>query len=117
MLPTNPFFAQRSRFLPTEYNYGGDGYVIYGTADSLRSIGDKITSLVAVILILVPIIVLHFLNSATMRLIVIVAFSSSFTLVLVLTTDAKRSEIFAASAGFVAVQVVYVGSSLNSLNG
>lgn len=52
-----------------------------------------------------------------MRLVAIVAFSLSFTLVLVLTTDAERSEIFAASAGFVAVQVAYVGSSMNSLNG
>jgi hypothetical protein len=56
------------------------------------------------------VIVLHFVTSSKWRLILIVVFALAFTMTMSFTTDAKRSEIFAAAAGFVAVQVVYVGS-------
>ena len=61
---------------------------------------------------LVPVIVLHFLQDANWRLAVIVMFSLSFTATLVIGTSAERAQIFAATAAFVAVQVVYVGSAL-----
>ena len=64
-------------------------------------------------IVLVPVIVLHFVQDTDWRLAIIVLFSLVFTGVLVLGTDAKRSEIFGASAAFVAVQVVYVGAVLN----
>lgn len=70
-------------------------------------------SFLAAVLLLVPVVVLHFIDNATGRLAVIVCFSVAFILALTLGTDATRSEIFAASAAFVAVQVVYVGSALN----
>jgi hypothetical protein len=86
---------------------------MYGTVESVATTGDRIGSFLSATLILVPIIILHFLENANSRLIVIVSFSLAFTAALVLGTNAKRSEIFAASAAFVAVQVVYVGSALN----
>jgi hypothetical protein len=77
------------------------------------SFGDKLSSFAGAVLIL-PVIVLHFLQSSTTRLLVIVIFSLAFTFAMAFFTDARRSEIFAAAAAFIAVQVVYVGSALNN---
>jgi hypothetical protein len=79
-----------------------------------RAIADQISSFVATALILIPVITLHFVNSADMRLIVIVVFSLAFQGLVVLATEATRSEVFVATAAFVAIQVVYVGSALGS---
>lgn len=79
-----------------------------------RNIADQISSFVATTLILIPVITLHFVNSADMRLIIIVVFSLAFQGLVVLATEAKRSEVFAATAAFVAIQVVYVGAALGS---
>lgn len=79
-----------------------------------RSIADQISSFVATTLILIPVITLHFVKSADARLIIIVVFSVAFQGLVVLSTEAKRSEVFAATAAFVAIQVVYVGSALGS---
>ena len=62
-------------------------------------------------MILVPVIVLHFVKSANYRLIVIVLFSLSFVVAMSVLTQAKRSELVAATAAFIAVQVVYIGSA------
>lgn len=79
-----------------------------------RTIADQISSFTATALILIPVITLHFVNSADMRLIIIVVFSVAFQGLVVLATEAKRSEVFAATAAFVAIQVVYVGGALGS---
>ena len=68
----------------------------------------------AAVLILVPVIVLHFLQNANWRLLVIVIFTLIFTATLVVGTGAERAQIFAATAAFVAVQVVYMGSALGA---
>jgi hypothetical protein len=64
----------------------------------------------ATLLILVPVIVLHFVKDPGYRLIIVVAFSMSFIIAMATLSGAKRSELVAASAAFVAVQVVYIGS-------
>ena len=53
-------------------------------------------------------------NNSDSRLMVLIIFSLAFTGLLVFGTEARRSEVFAASAAFVAVQVVYVGGALQS---
>ncbi len=85
-----------------------------GSNKVFRNIADQISSFVATSLILTPVITLHFVNSADARLIIIVVFSVAFQGLVVLATEAKRSEVFAATAAFVAIQVVYVGSALGS---
>ena len=85
-----------------------------GNNGVFRNIADQISSFVATTLILVPVITLHFVNSADTRLIIIVVFSLAFQSLVVLATEAKRSEVFVATAAFVAIQVVYVGSALGS---
>ncbi|KIX08944.1 uncharacterized protein Z518_00022 [Rhinocladiella mackenziei CBS 650.93] len=96
-------------FLPEE---GSTACTMYSNVESFEKIGDNLASFSAAILMLIPVVVLHFLRSANMRLLVIVIFSICFTALLVTTTKAERSQVIAASAAFVAVQVVYVGSAL-----
>jgi hypothetical protein len=88
-------------------------FAMWGTLDAFKYAGDQIASFAASVLVLVPVITLHFVTDADARLGVIVAFTLAFTAVLVSTTEATRSEVFAATAAFVAVQVVYVGNVLN----
>ena len=88
-------------------------FAIFGTQEGLKSVGDKAASFAASVLVLVPVITLHFVTSADASLCIIVGFTLAFAGMLVSVTEAKRSETFAATAAFVAVQVVYVGSVLN----
>ena len=83
-----------------------------GTSENWASIGDQISSFIATALILIPVITLHFVQSANARLIVIVMFSLAFQGMVVLMTQASRTEVFGATAAFIAIQVVYVGSAL-----
>ena len=85
----------------------------FGSSKTWTLAGDQISNLLAAVMILVPVIVLHFIHDANARLIVIVTFTLAFTLVLAMTTNADRGQVFGAVAAFVAVQVVYVGSALN----
>ena len=105
------YTVQKTYFLPEE---GTTDFAIHSTAESIFSFGNKLISFVAAILILVPVIVLHFLQNANWRLLVIVIFTLVFTATLVVGTSAERAQIFAATAAFVAVQVVYVGNVLSA---
>ncbi|KAH8586242.1 hypothetical protein B0O99DRAFT_695692 [Bisporella sp. PMI_857] len=49
------------------------------------------------------------------RLGIVCAFTLSFSLILALATGARRIEIFAATAAFASVQVVFVGSTSSSI--
>ncbi|KAF7508402.1 hypothetical protein GJ744_009255 [Endocarpon pusillum] len=93
---------------------GKSAFTSMGDSRLFGSIADQISSFVATTLILIPVITLHFVQSADARLIIIVVFSLAFQGLVVLATEAKRSEVFAATAAFVAIQVVYVGSALGS---
>ena len=85
----------------------------YGSAKAWTAAGDQISSFLAAVLILAPVIALHFVSTPNARLGFIVGFTIAFVLLTVFTTEAKRSEVFAATAAFVAVQVVYVGAALD----
>ncbi|RFN44795.1 hypothetical protein FIE12Z_10989 [Fusarium flagelliforme] len=78
----------------------------------------KASNLVAVMvssaLPVLTIFVLNTLPSTTLRLGLTVLFTVVFAVVLELFTSAKRIEIFAATATFAAVEVVFIGSALNS---
>jgi hypothetical protein len=102
---------QPRTFLPEEE---AENQKIYGTRAIYASIMDMIVNMLAALLILVPVIVLHFIQNSDMRLVAVVLFSFTFTCAMGIFTEAKRGEVFAASAAFVAVQVVYVGSTLNN---
>ena len=100
--------GQYTYFRPEEHK---QGFRLYGSSERVKSAGDSFASIAAVISILTPLICLHFVPAANARLAVIVIFSLCFVIFLRALTDAKRSEVFAATAAFVAVQAVYVGNN------
>ena len=57
------------------------------------------------------VVVLYFVEHLIDRLGIIMGFSLMFSFSLALFTSAKRVEIFAATAAFASVQVVFVGST------
>jgi hypothetical protein len=71
-------------------------------------------AIITVISCLTPlssIIILSVVRSMAARLGIVCAFTMVFSLVLALGTGARRVEIFAATAAFASVQVVFVGST------
>src|SRR5436853_43318 len=69
---------------------------------------EQISTFLATILIIVPVMALYFVQTSSARLTLIVVFTVTFAFIMSTMTGAKRSEVFAATAAFVAVQVVYV---------
>ena len=110
------FLLRLPRFMIAISQYGGTGAGVrslrFGTAETWRLVGDQISTFLAAILILVPVIALHFVETSSARLTLIVVFTVIFAFIMSTMTGAKRSEIFATTAAFVAVQVVYIGSAL-----
>ncbi|KAH8776511.1 hypothetical protein F5883DRAFT_248746 [Diaporthe sp. PMI_573] len=85
----------------------GDG--LYNYKESiLSSTANIFTTVLASLLPLLSITVLYTIQSDTIKLGVIVIFSACFSLALALTTNARRIEIFAATAAFAAVNVVFL---------
>jgi hypothetical protein len=78
--------------------------------EKIIAIGDGIATVLAALLTVVPIIALYFANSHGLRIGLIALFTFVFASALTIMSDVKRSEVFGASAAFVAVQVVFIGS-------
>jgi hypothetical protein len=84
---------------------------MYLDSGAIVRVGDKIVTVASCLLVTVPVIVLHYVTNTGIRLGLIVLFALLFSLALVFMSDASRKEIFGATAAFVAVEVVYVGSA------
>lgn len=91
-----------------------DGRVFYSDSKLLR-ITYWITSILASLLPVSSIIILYCARSILARLAIIAGFNIIVSLCLLGFTNAKRSEVFAVTAAFAAVQVVFVGT--NGTNG
>lgn len=74
-------------------------------------IADMIGSAIASSLPVLAVVVLYSVHEMLARLGIIALFTVVFALALVVTTKAKRVDIFAATAAFASVQVVFVGST------
>ncbi|KAF0319230.1 hypothetical protein GQ607_013479 [Colletotrichum asianum] len=105
-----------SRFLQrhwvTEKQISGDG-VNYFARFNQRSITvtvNLVTLVTAVIFLLGPIIALNFVQKRTPKLVLISVFAILFASNIGLITTAKRAEIFAATAAYAAVLVVFVSN-------
>ncbi|KAN0089867.1 hypothetical protein V8E51_018446 [Hyaloscypha variabilis] len=72
-------------------------------------VGTLISSLIPIC----SIVVLYFITDMPMRLIIVGIFTAIFSIALSLMTSGTRVEIFAATAAFASVQVVFVGSTTN----
>ncbi|KAM6513640.1 hypothetical protein FALCPG4_016022 [Fusarium falciforme] len=82
---------------------------------------NKASSMIVVILSsVIPVLTIFALNAITVtegRIGMIVVFTGMFAAVLAIFSSARRAEIFAATATFAAIEVVYVGTALGSNNG
>lgn len=78
---------------------------------TLSGITRILTILVSSLLPSASIFILYFVDSLIDRLGVIMGFSVLFSISLAVFTSARRVEIFAATAAFASVQVVFVGST------
>jgi hypothetical protein len=73
-----------------------------------------ISTVVAAILLIGAILTLYFVTRPARRLALIAAFTILFALSVSLLTNARRAEMFAATAAYAAVLVVFVSGNLGS---
>ena len=74
-------------------------------------VANTIATVLCCLVITVPIIVLNYVEDTDFRVTAIVLFTLLFSFLLATLSDAARKDIFAATAAFTAVQVVFVGKS------
>lgn len=72
----------------------------------------SLSVIIAAILLTCPIVVLYFVTNPNARLGLVIAFILLFALGLSLSTSANRDSIFAATAAYAAVLVVFVSGDL-----
>ncbi|PVI02231.1 hypothetical protein DM02DRAFT_653699 [Periconia macrospinosa] len=86
-----------------------------------ESIVEKGANLVATVLSsvlpLVAIVILYRFQDTRLRIYIAVGITAAFALVLAMCTNARRVEIFAATATFAAVEVVFIGSVADKKEG
>ncbi|KAF3770485.1 hypothetical protein M406DRAFT_325929 [Cryphonectria parasitica EP155] len=87
----------------------GKGFYYYEESCIFRAT-NILTTVMASLLPLVSITVLFAIESNTVKLGVVMLFSACFSLALALMTTARRIEVFAATAAFAAVNVVFLTS-------
>ncbi|KAH7381374.1 hypothetical protein DE146DRAFT_793337 [Phaeosphaeria sp. MPI-PUGE-AT-0046c] len=89
---------------------------IHYSDSTLTKLGEVLGTMCASTLPVLAIVTLYYVQSMGRRLAAIAVFTSIFSAVLGIFSNGRRIEIFAATAGFAAVQVVFVGTvpSINS---
>ncbi|KAH8157135.1 hypothetical protein CIB48_g11112 [Xylaria polymorpha] len=107
-----PYFHLQTRSFPASKevytNASQDqDFQIFTTTGAIIRAGDKLVTVLSCLLITVPIVVLTYVSNTNRRLVLIILFTLAFSLAMSFVSDAKRKEIFAATAAFVAVQVVF----------
>jgi len=70
-----------------------------------------IGTIISALLPILSVVVLYCVKNMWVRLALVAVFTVLFSLVLSLIAPAKRIEVFAATAAFASVQVVFVGST------
>ncbi|KAH9215913.1 hypothetical protein DL95DRAFT_499395 [Leptodontidium sp. 2 PMI_412] len=78
---------------------------------SLVRITKLFTTVLACLLPIISIVILYVVDSMSKRLGIVGALTAAFSLCMGLVTSASMADIFAATAAFAAVQVVFVGST------
>jgi len=87
-----------------------DKIVQYSEDWALRLLS-LISTVLASVLPVAATVVLYFFQSTYQRLGIIAGFTAVFSFLLSVITNASRSDIFAATAAFAAVQVVFIGTN------
>ncbi|CAG8976009.1 hypothetical protein HYALB_00007536 [Hymenoscyphus albidus] len=104
----DPFHRLRSSCRPPpDLENGIYTYVEVTTIRVANVIGTAISSILPVS----AVVVLYIVRDMLKRLGIVALFTALFSLALMATTRAKRIEIFAATAAFASIQVVFIGSA------
>ncbi|CAG8977261.1 hypothetical protein HYALB_00009358 [Hymenoscyphus albidus] len=105
---TFPFHILWSRYRsPVDVENGIYKYDEEAVIRLANVIGMAVSALLPVL----AVVVLYFVHDMLKRLAMVAMFTVIFSLALMATTKARRIEIFAATAAFASVQVVFIGSS------
>ncbi|KAI1124716.1 hypothetical protein F5Y10DRAFT_280023 [Nemania abortiva] len=107
-------FLRRHWTVNTEATRDGRAKIGRFNERSVSLATSVITIIVAAFLLIGSITGFYFVQSDTVKLALIAAFTSAFALSLVLITSARRAEIFAATAAYAAVLVVFVSGDISS---
>ncbi|CZR56439.1 uncharacterized protein PAC_06327 [Phialocephala subalpina] len=86
------------------------GTVVYGEA-YVRRLTKAVTTVLACMLPILSIVVLYLVQNMSKRLGIVTAFTAIFSTSLVVMTNAEMADIFAATAAYAAVQVVFIGTT------
>ena len=81
--------------------------------EALDLLGNLLCMLLSAFVPTLSIFVLYFLESVVARLIAIIIFSLLFSLLMTFVVEGRRSDVWAATTAFAAVQVVFVGVGSN----
>ncbi|KAK2744187.1 hypothetical protein CKAH01_18354 [Colletotrichum kahawae] len=81
---------------------------------SVKRMSNLATTVMASIMPVLTIFVLNIISSTNLRILVTMVFTAVFALLIATFSNAKKVEIFAATATFAAVEVVFIGSALSS---
>ncbi|KAI9880356.1 MAG: hypothetical protein M1830_003967 [Pleopsidium flavum] len=81
--------------------------------NTLLAVADLVGTVISSLLPISSIMVLYFVKNMLMRLTVVAGFTALFSITLAIVTKARRIEVFAATAAFASVQVVFVGTANN----
>jgi hypothetical protein len=82
----------------------------------LVALGNVLCTILSTVIPSSSILVLYYVKSMLSRLLLIIAFSSLFSLIMGFVAQGRRHEIFAATIAFAAVQVVFVGGVTGKSN-
>ncbi|KAI0102158.1 hypothetical protein GGR51DRAFT_562829 [Nemania sp. FL0031] len=107
-------FLRRHWTVNTESTRDGRAKIGRFNERSVSLATSVITIVVAAFLLIGSITGFYFVQSDIVKLALIAAFTSVFALSLVLITNARRAEIFAATAAYAAVLVVFVSGDISS---
>ncbi|KAI8307333.1 hypothetical protein K4K59_010923 [Colletotrichum sp. SAR11_240] len=88
------------------------GHISY-SHDFIRRISNLGTTILACIMPVLTIFVLNIVHSTNLRILVTLIFTAVFALLIATFSNAKKVEIFAATATFAAVEVVFIGSAIS----
>ncbi|KAF8849629.1 hypothetical protein BDZ45DRAFT_772160 [Acephala macrosclerotiorum] len=88
-----------------------DGKIRVYKKKNISRISNGIVAALSAIIPTVVILTLHFVHRMIYRIGLVIVFTAVFAITLALFTEAKKIEIFSASAAFAAVEVVYIGST------
>ena len=81
---------------------------------AMAKVADALAAVTSSLLPTVMILVLYFVQTILWRLVLMIVFTAVFSAVLTVFTNAKRIEVFSATAAFAAVEVVFIGSTANA---